>query len=155
MTRIQILALLAAAIACTLILGGCQKSGDEATNAELAKIKKLLAETETERDDLKVKVAEISESLEQAEMKIESLTQSSVSDADIKEQLAKMTEERDMAISESSSAKSMIEKLKGQLAEQVKKITGLEDQNAALEKMVEELKKKVGSEIEMPAVPGL
>ena len=64
----------------SITLTGCKDTGSlEATEvkAELTKVKSILEQTQKERDNLKVKVADITESLKSAQTKIEGLLQSS------------------------------------------------------------------------------
>lgn len=154
----KVMILLLGLLCFSITLTGCKDTGgSEATEAkaELTKVKSILEQTQKERDDLKVKVADITESLKSAQTKIEGLLQSSNQAIDIKDKLARLTEERDTTIAKATEAQDMVGKLKGQLAEQIKKVTGLQDQNKKLQGIIDELKKKLSSEVEIPAIPGL
>ena len=142
----------------SISLTGCKDTGSsDATEAkaELTKVKGILEQTQKERDELKAKVAEISESLKAAQTKIDGFLQSSNQEIDTKEQLTKLIEERDTAITKASDAQTLIEKLKGQLQEQLLKVTGLNEQNQKLQDTIEQLKKQLGSDVKMPELPKL
>ncbi len=148
-------------------LTGCKDTGKEKAvaeateaeateaKAELTKVKSLLEKTKIERDELKAKVTKISESLKAAQTKIGGLLQSSNQGADVKDKLAELTKQRDAATAKTTETKSMVEKLKSQLSEQIQKITGLEGQNKKLQEIIAELKKKLGSDVEVPSIPGV
>ena len=144
---------------CSLLgLTGCKDIGSsEATEAkaELTKVKSILEQTQKERDNLKVKVADITESLKSAQTKIEGLLQSSNQAIDVEDKLAELTKDRDTAIAKAADSQTLIEKLKGQLQEQVLKITGLEGQNQKLQDTIEQLKKQLGSDVKIPELPKL
>ena len=139
-------------------LTGCKDTGSSEAaqaKAELAKVKGILEQTQKERDDLKGKLAEITESLKTAQTKIDSLIQSSSQATDIEDKLAALTKDKDGAIAQAADAQTLIEKLKAQLQEQILKVTGLEGQNQKLQEMIEQLKKQLGGGIKTPEMPKL
>lgn len=146
----------------SIALTGCkntekEKAVAEAAEAklELTRVKGLLEETEIERDNLKAKVVEVSDSLKTAQTKIDGFLETTNQAGDIKDKLAELTKQRDAETAKVTETKSMVEKLKSQLAEQVQKITGLEGQNKKLQEMIDQLKKKLGSDVEVPSIPGI
>ena len=145
----------------SISLTGCKDTGSTGSSdasgakAELNKVKGILEKTEIERDELKTKVAEISESLKAAQTKIDGLLQSSNQAIDIKDKLAELAEDRDTAIAKAADSQTLIEKLKGQLQEQILKVTGLNEQNQKLQDTIEQLKKQLGSDVKIPELPKL
>lgn len=118
------------------------------TKIELTKVKALLAGATSDLDGLKLKMATVVEARDKLQTALEQAGK-------IKDQLAGLTEQRDAAIAKATEAQGLVEKLKGQLAEQVKKAVGLESQNKKLQEMLGELKKSIGTEAEIPSIPGL
>ena len=141
---------------CSLFsLAGCKDTEKEgavaeatAAKTELTKIKADLASIMSEGENLKLKLAAVTE----ARDKLQAIVGQA---KNIKEQLAVLTEERDTAIAKATEAKSIVEKLKSQLAGQIQKITGIEGDNKKLQEMIDELKKNLGGEVEMPSIPKL
>ena len=141
---------------CSLFgLAGCKDTEKEeavaeaaAAKTELTKIKANLASIMSEGENLKLKLAAVTE----ARDKLQAIVGQA---KNIKDQLAGLTKERDAAIAKATGAQSIVEKLKSQLAEQIQKVTGLEGQNKKLQEMIDELKKNLGSNVELPSIPGL
>jgi chromosome segregation ATPase len=151
-----------AALCCLLGLSGCKDAEKEEAlketaelRTELIRVKGILTKTEIERDELKAKVSELSESLKAAQTKIDDLMQSSSQAVDITEQLARLTEQRDTAIAKATDAQTLVEKLGSQLQEQLQKSAGLENENKKLQETIDELQKKLDSEVEIPSLPKL
>lgn len=137
---------------------GCKdtSSSDAAeAKAELTEVKSILEQTQKERDDLKTKVADITESLKSAETKIDDLLESSSQAMAIEDKLTELTKDRDAAIAKATDAQTLVENLKSQLQEQVLKVTGLEEQNQKLQDIIEELKKQLSSDVKIPELPTL
>ena len=141
---------------CSLFsLAGCKDTEKEeavaeaaAAKTELTKIKANLANIMSEGENLKLKLAAVTEARDKLQAMVGQAK-------NIKEQLAGLTEERDAAIAKATGAQSIVEKLKSQLAEQIQKVTGLQGQNKKLQEMIDELKKNLGSEVKLPSIPGL
>ena len=135
---------------------GCKDSGKGQAApeaAELARVKSILEETQKERDSLKAKVTEISESLKAAQSKIDTLVTGSEQVVNIEDKLAKLTEEKDAAIAKAKDAQNLTENLKSRLQEQIQKVAGLEGENKKLQDMIDELKKRLDSNLEIPSIP--
>ena len=141
---------------CSLFsLTGCKDTEKEeavaeaaAAKTELTKIKANLASIISEGENLKLKLAAVTEARDKLQAMVGQAK-------NIKEQLAALTKERDAAIAKATGAQSIVEKLKSQLAEQIQKVTGLQGQNKKLQEMIDELKKNLGSEVKLPSIPGL
>ncbi|MFC1739108.1 hypothetical protein ACFL1G_08680 [Planctomycetota bacterium] len=141
---------------CSLFsLTGCKDTEKEnaiaeaaAAKTELTKVKADLAKITSEQDNLKLELATVTEARDRLQAAVDQAK-------NIKEQLAGLTEERDTAIAKATEVQSIVEKLKSQLAEQIQKVLGLEGQNKKLQEMIDELKKNLGSEVEIPSIPGL
>jgi len=141
---------------CSLFsLAGCKDTGKEgavaeaaAAKTELTKIKANLASIMSEGENLKLKLAAVTEARDKLQAVVGQAN-------NIKEQLAGLTEERDKAITKGTEAQGMVEKLKSQMAEQIQKVTGLEGQNKKLQGIIDELKKKLSGEVAVPSIPGL
>jgi len=158
----KIIVLILSLMCFSIGLNGCKDTGKEEAVAEAAKaktelaaIKEVLGKTEIERDELKARLAEISESFKAAQTKIDGLLQNSSQATDIKDKIAELTKDRDAAVAKATDAQTMIEKLKSQLQEQILKVTGLEGQNQKLMEVVEQLKKQLGSDVKVPELPKL
>ena len=143
-------------------LTGCkdaekEKAVAEAAEAksELTKVKGVLEETQIERDTLKAKVVEVSESLQMAQTKIDSLLEINNQAGDMKDKVADLTRERDAEITKTAEAQTLVETLKSQLQEQILKVTGLEGQNQKLQDTIELLKKQLGSDAKATELPKL
>jgi len=121
--------------------------------AELARVKSLLEVTQKERDSLKTKVAEISESLKAAQTQIDTLLTSTGQVMNIEDKLIKLTEERDAAVTKAKDAQTLVENLKSQLQERIQKLTALQGQNKKLQDTIDELKKSLDTNLEMPSIP--
>ena len=141
---------------CSLFgLAGCKDTEKEeavaeaaAAKEELTKIKANLASIMSEGENLKLKLAAVTEARDKLQAAVDQAK-------NVKEQLAGLTEERDTAIARATEAQSIVEKLKSQLAGQIQKIIGLEGENKKLQEMIDELKKNLGSEVELPSIPKL
>ena len=137
-------------------LTGCKDTGKGQAApeaAELARVKSLLEKTQNERDSLKAKVTEISESLKAAQSKIDTLVTSTGQVMNIEDKLAKVAEEKDAALAKAKDAQTLAENLKSQLQERIKKVAGLEGKNKKLQDMIDELKKSMDTNLEMPSLP--
>jgi len=158
---------LAVLLCSSLGLTGCKDTEKEkavaeaaAAKAELSAVKVILAQSETERDNLKTSMTNLSESLKNAKSELTTIMQArdklqaAVDQAmNVKEQLAELTKERDTAIAKAMSAQAMVDKLKGQLQEQIQKVVGLEGQNKNLQEMIDDLKEKLGEGLNIPKLP--
>jgi predicted nucleic acid-binding Zn-ribbon protein len=118
-------------------------------------VKSLLEKTQNERDSLKAKVTEISESLKAARTKIDTLVTGTGQVMNVEDKLTKLAEEKDAALAKAKDAQTLAENLKSRLQEQVKKVAGLEDKNKKLQDMIDELKKSLDNNIEIPSIPKL
>ena len=155
--KVFVLLLIAAVV--SLGLTGCKDTEREEAVAEakleLTRFKGILEKTEIERDELKAKVAEVSELLKASQTKIDGLLQSRDQAIGQKDKLAELTKDRDTAITKVADAQTLIEKLKGQLQEQILKVAGLEGQSQKLQDIIEQLKKQLGSGVKIPELPKL
>jgi len=141
---------------CSLFsLAGCKDAEREdaiaeaaSAKKELAKVKADLAKTMNERDSLKLELTAVTDARDKLQAAVDQAE-------NIKEQLAGFTKERDTAIAKVTETQNIVENLKSQLAEQIQKVVGLESQNKKLQEMIDELKNKLGSEVEIPSIPGL
>ena len=137
-------------------LTGCKDTGKGQAApeaAELARVKSLLEKTQNERDSLKAKVTEISESLKAAQSKIDTLLKSTDQVMNVEDKLAKLAEEKDAALAKAKNAQTLTENLKSQLQERIKMVAGLEDKNKKLQDMIDELKKRLDTNLEIPSIP--
>ena len=138
------------------VLTGCKDTGKGQVapeTAELTRVKSRLEETQKERDSLKAKVSEISESLKEAQTKIDSLVKDAGQVTDIEDKLAILAEEKNAALAKVKDAQTVVENLKSRLQEQIQKVTGLEGQNKKLQDMIDELKKSLDTNLEIPSIP--
>ena len=104
--KVSVLLIIAAVV--SFGLTGCRDAGKEGTvaetsTAELAKIKADLAGIMSERDELKMKLAAVTEAHDK-------LQASAGQTAGATDQLASLTEERDTAVANATEAQSMVEK---------------------------------------------
>ena len=158
----KVMVLLLGLLCFSIGLTGCkntekEKAVAEAAEAklELTRIKGVLEETQIERDNLKAKVVEVSESLGMAQTKIDSLLEANNQVGDMKDKIAELTTERDSGITKTAEAQTLVETLNGQLQEQILKVTGLEGQNKKLQDSIELLKKQLGSDAKATELPKL
>ena len=141
---------------CSLFgLTGCKDTEKEkavieaaAAKAKLAKVKADLARIMSERDNLKLQLATVTEARDKPQAAVDQAI-------NVKEQLAELTKERDTAIAKAIDAQTMVERLKSQLQEQMQKVVAIEGQNKKLQEMIDELKKKFGGKMEIPSIPKL
>lgn len=145
-----------------LALNGCKDTEKEnaikeaaEAKTELATVRSILEKTKIEREELKAKVSEVTESLDAAKTKMETLIQSGTQAVNFKEKLDELTKQKDNAIAKAADLQTMVQTLKTQLQEQLQKVTGLEGQNKKLQQLIDELKNKLGAEVQIPSIPNL
>lgn len=150
-----IIIFLAILLGSSLSLTGCKDTEKEkavieaaTAKAELAKVKADLAKIMSERDNLKLQLATVTEARDKPQAAVDQAI-------NVKEQLAELTKERDTAIAKAIDAQTMVERLKSQLQEQMQKVVAIEGQNKKLQEIIDELKKKFGGEMEIPSIPKL
>jgi len=158
---------------CVVALVGCKDTEKQqamaradAAEAELREAKTQLKVTQSERDELKTTVGDLSKSLQDFKSQLNTVTQlkdqvsAIITERDaaiskLKDQVSTIITERDGAIAKVAEAQTTIEKMTSQLQEQVQKVLALEELNKKLQAMIDELKKKLGDEIKLPQIPGM
>ena len=155
MINVERFILISMVLLCGFLLTGCKDSAKEeaiaeaaASKSELTKVKDSLAKMLSERDSLKLKLTTVMEAHE----KLQSITKQATN---VQEKLTTLTQQRDAAIAKATGAQTMVDNLKTQLSDQVKKFTELQGQNTKLQEIIDGMKKKLGSEIEVPSLPGI
>ncbi len=143
-------------------LNGCKDTEKEnaikeaaEAKAELASVRSILEKTKMQKEELEAKVSEVTESLNAAKAKMETLIQSGTQAVNFKEKLDELTKQKDNAIAKAADSQTMVQTLKTQLQQQLQKITGLEGQNTKLQQLIDELKNKLGAEVQIPSIPNL
>ena len=143
-------------------LSGCKDTEKEnaikeaaEAKAELVSLRSILEKTKMQREELEAKVSEVTESLNAAKAKMETLIQSGAQAVNFKEKLDELTTQRDNAIAKAADLQTMVQNLKTQLQQQLQKVTGLEGQNKKLQQIIDELKNKLGADVQIPSIPNL
>jgi len=158
---------------CIVALVGCKDTDKQqaiaradAAEAELREAKTRLQATQSERDELKTTVGDLSKSLQDFKSQLSTITQlkdqastiiteREATISQLKDQVSTIITEREAAIAKVADAQATIEKMTSQLQEQVQKVLVLEEQNKKLQAMIDELKKKLVDVIKLPQIPGL
>ena len=158
---------------CIVSLVGCDDTEKQqamaradAADAELQEAQTQLQTTQSERDELKTTVGDLSKSLQDFKSQLNTVTQlkdqvSAINTereaaiSQLKDQVSTINTEREAAIAKVADAQATIEKMTSQLQEQVQKVLALEELNKKLQVMIDELKKNLVDEIKLPQIPGL
>ena len=143
-------------------LNGCKDTEKEnaikeaaEAKTELASLQSILEKTKMQREELKANLSEVTESLNAAKTKMDTLIQSGTQAVNFKEKLDELAKQKDNAIAKAADLQTMVQTLKTQLQEQLQKVTGLEGQNTKLQQLIDELKNKLGAEVQIPSIPNL
>lgn len=143
-------------------LNGCKDTEKEnaikeaaQAKAELASVQSILEKTKMQREKLEAKVSEVTESLNAAKAKVQTLIQSGTQAVNFKEKLNELTTQKDNALAKAADLQTMVQTLQTQLQQQLQKVTGLEGQNKKLLQIIDELKNKLGADVQIPSIPNL
>jgi len=132
-----------------LTLAGCRDSADERDKAvaeaekakgELVKVKAILEETQSERDELKEGIAEVLEELESTRSELAAAIQAQ---PDLQKQANELGEQGDAAIAKATETQAIVEKLRNQLREKEREIRELEEWNKELRLTIQELQSQL------------
>jgi len=143
-------------------LNGCKDTEKEnaikeaaEAKSELATVQSILEKTKMQREELEAKVSEVTESLNAAKAKMETLIQSGAQAVNFKEKIDELTTQKDNALAKAADLQTMVQTLQTQLQQQLQKITGLEGQNKKLQQIIDELKNRLGADVQIPSIPNL
>ena len=132
-------------LVCLLTLAGCKDTakesdkaiaGAEKAKAELARVKAVLEETQSERDQLKEDMAEVSGELENTKSELSAAIQAQ---EQRQAELDELTKQRDAAIAKVKETQATVEKLREQLKEKTAEIREYEGWVKELQATVKEL----------------
>jgi uncharacterized coiled-coil DUF342 family protein len=118
-----------------LTLTGCNMN-------ESAKLKAALEQTETERDDLRAKIAVVTQSRDQLQEQVNEFTQARDK---LQQQINELTKSRDIAVAGAQKSQDEISRLSSQLQAEVQKVRELQDQQSQVLIAIAELQNKLKS----------